>query len=204
MSFQLRLRLRPLLRLPLACTSYFLFHLSHDELVLFVAPGYPTGDGRGLFAARSSAGPVVLTAADPYNTYYPQGVSSAESYLGIQPDGSAPAPLYRSLEEAYAKKQKAEGMRDQSTTLNDYYYLSGYIGASTWKQAATSQVALRGSLAAGKALLSFSRAVLCRSGTGGALTGGAGPLIGRRYGPTGSRRAGAGAARASRIAAGRE
>jgi hypothetical protein len=71
--------------------------------------------------------PVVTAAADPYNQYYPQGIISAESYLGIQPDGSVPDPVYRSTDDAYAEQRKAEGLRDQSTTLTEYYFLSGYI-----------------------------------------------------------------------------
>ncbi|RZL03331.1 MAG: hypothetical protein EOO62_21610, partial [Hymenobacter sp.] len=41
--------------------------------------------------AQAATHPVLtrtLTAADPYSQYYPQGVASAESFLGIQPDGT--------------------------------------------------------------------------------------------------------------------
>jgi hypothetical protein len=71
--------------------------------------------------------PAGALAADPYSIYYPQGVASAESYLGVQPDGSVPGTSYRSTDDAYAERIKAEGLRDQATTLNEYYYLSGYI-----------------------------------------------------------------------------
>ena len=86
--------------------------------------------GRFSGAAAATRSAPTLTAAaatDPYNTYYPQGVTSAESYLNIQPDGSASDPPLRSFDEVYTEKAKAEGMRDQATSLNNYYYLSGYI-----------------------------------------------------------------------------
>lgn len=78
-------------------------------------------------AATRPALAATATAADPYSQYYPQGVASAESFLGIQPDGSQPSPAYRTPEEIWNERAKAEELRDRATTLNEYYYLSGYI-----------------------------------------------------------------------------
>ena len=78
-------------------------------------------------ATRPALASAVTATADPYSQYYPQGVASAESYLGIQPDGSQPSPPYRTPEEIWNERAKAEELRDRATSLNEYYYLSGYI-----------------------------------------------------------------------------
>jgi hypothetical protein len=98
--------------------------LSGSLLALLALSGQlPTAQA----ATHRALASVTTAAADPYNEYYPKGIASAESYLNIQPDGSLPDPLSRSTDEAYAEQRKAEGLRDQSTTLTEYYYLSGYI-----------------------------------------------------------------------------